>query len=45
VKIYKVIIKKQVQKVKVIGSRVREDITKIIVKKVRRFSDNNKRLE
>jgi hypothetical protein len=44
VEIYKVITKRQVQKVRVISSRAREDITEVIIKKVRRFSNSNKRL-
>jgi hypothetical protein len=32
-----------VQRVKVIGSKAREGITEVIVKKVKRFSNNNKR--
>jgi hypothetical protein len=32
-----------VQRVKVVGSRAREDITKVIIKKVKRFNNNNKR--
>jgi hypothetical protein len=43
VKIYKVITKKQVQRVKVMNNKAREGITKVIVKKVKRFSNNNKR--
>jgi hypothetical protein len=33
------------QKVRVVGSRARENITKIIIKKVKRFNNNDKRLE
>jgi hypothetical protein len=44
VKIYKVITKRQVQKVKVVGSRVREGITEVIIKKVKRFSNSDRRL-
>jgi hypothetical protein len=43
VKIYRVIIKRQVQKVRVVGSKAREGITKVIIRKVKRFSNNNKR--
>jgi hypothetical protein len=43
VKIYKVITKRQVQKVKVIDNRAKEGITEIVVRKVRRFSNSNKR--
>jgi hypothetical protein len=32
-----------VQKVKVIGSRAKKGITEIIVREVKRFSDNNKK--
>jgi hypothetical protein len=38
------ITKKQIQKVKDIGSKARKSMTKVIVKKVKRFSDSNKRL-
>jgi hypothetical protein len=44
VKIYRVITKRQVQKVKVVGNRAKEGITEIIVKEVRRFSNSNKKL-
>jgi hypothetical protein len=32
------------QRVKVVGSKAKEGITKVIVKKVKRFSNNSKRL-
>jgi hypothetical protein len=44
VKIYRVITKRQMQKVRVIGSKAKENITKIIVKEVKKFSNNNKGL-
>jgi hypothetical protein len=44
VKIYKVITKRQVQRVRVVGSRAREGIIKVVVKEIRRFSNNNKKL-
>jgi hypothetical protein len=44
VKIYRIITKRQVQKVKVVSSRAREGMTKVIIKKVKRFSNSNKRL-
>jgi hypothetical protein len=44
VKIYRVITKRQVQRVRVVGSRAREGITEVIVKEVKRFSSNNRRL-
>jgi hypothetical protein len=44
-KIYKVIIKRQVQRVKNINSKAREGIIKIVIKEVRRFSGSGKRLE
>jgi hypothetical protein len=33
-----------VQRVRVVGSRAREGITEVVIKKVKRFSNNNKKL-
>jgi hypothetical protein len=44
VKIYRVITKRQVQRVRVIGSKAREGITEVIVKEVKRFNDSDKEL-
>jgi hypothetical protein len=32
-----------VQRVRVVGSKAKENITKIIIKKIKRFSNSNKR--
>jgi hypothetical protein len=43
VKIYRVITKRQVQRVRVVGSKARESITEVVVKKVKRFNNSDKR--
>jgi hypothetical protein len=44
VEIYRVITERQVQRVRVIGSRAREGMTEVIVKEVRRFSGSDRGL-
>jgi hypothetical protein len=44
VKIYKVITKRQVQRVRDVSNKAREGITEIVVREVKRFSSNNKGL-
>jgi hypothetical protein len=44
VEIYKVITKRQVQRVRDVGSKAREGIIEVVVKEVKRFSDSDRGL-
>jgi hypothetical protein len=43
VEIYRVITERQVQRVRVVGSRAREGMTEVVVREVRRFSGSDRR--